>query len=316
MDLPWNDAMNAAQDVYVVRAAPYRDLPVYARWYLAGLNVIDDGGLGLPDALGRAFGAHAMQQHRDALDGALMPQEKIEEPAFSAEDRRAGWPEAMSPEQVAALQRPYAEDDEVGGRAWDALHSALLAACDSGQLPAESQTVRVVLEYVQPRWTGDVQTMPKYAEPLAGDEPRYSIAPAAFAVWLHAQDAEPSAHVAAWFKAKAVAWPLVVASGADAAAPAAALAVLGEGDVTNFETLARYRLQFKDLPPQQRPPWTPEHVAIARRAVQAHGRGGNAAVARRLGMSASGLGDMFRRHPVRDQVASPFPGIEQRCKAA
>ena len=33
------------------------------------------------------------------------------------------------------------------------------------------------------------------------------VTPAAFAQWLHTQGQEPSPHVAAWFKAKGVAWP-------------------------------------------------------------------------------------------------------------
>lgn len=44
----------------------------------------------------------------------------------------------------------------------------------------------------------------------------HRITPAAFAAWLHEQGQEPSKHVAAWFSAKGVAWPLVSASEFDA----------------------------------------------------------------------------------------------------
>lgn len=98
--------------------------------------------------------------------------------------------------------------------------------------------------------------------------------------------------------------------------PAAPPAALGPDDVKDIETLASYYLQFKDLPPQQRPQWLHRHVAIARAAVEAHGRGGKAAIARQLGMSEAGLWDLFKRHSEPSQESIPWAGLGQRRKAA
>lgn len=98
--------------------------------------------------------------------------------------------------------------------------------------------------------------------------------------------------------------------------PTAPPVALGPDDVKDFETLARYRVQSNGLDAQQRPQWLPVHVAIARAAVQAHGRGGKAAIARRLGMSEAGLWDLFQRHPETSQESGPWAGLGERSKAA
>ena len=137
------------------------------------------------------------------------------------------------------------------------------------------------------------------------------VTPAAFAAWLYAQGQEPSVHVLAWFKHKGVAWPPVTSS-TDVTAPA-----LRAEDVQDFAGLVQYQLAFNHLPSQQRPEWLPEHLALVRAAVSAHGRGGKAAVSKRLGMSGQGLADLLKRHPEPvAKEASPWAGLSGRKKAA
>jgi len=195
VDLRWHDAMGAAQDVRISRLPAYHGKPVYARWYLAVLGLIDDGGHGLSCVMS----SQERQLHLAALDRALVPQDEASGPVFSEDERRAGWPAVMNLEQIASLQRPFAGGDEAGGRAWDALHSALEHACECGQLVSESRVTQVVQECKQPKWTGDWRNMPIYANPVVGDDTCYSVKPQALAAWLHAQGETPSAHIAAWF---------------------------------------------------------------------------------------------------------------------
>ena len=139
--------------------------------------------------------------------------------------------------------------------------------------------------------------------------------PAAFAAWLHAQGQQPSTHVLAWFKHMGVAWP-PGAAGDDTAQTDGATALRAE-DVQDFAGLVQYRLAFNHLPSQQRPEWLPEHLALVRAAVSAHGRGGKAAVSKRLGMSGQGLADLLKRHPEPvAKEASPWAGLSGRKKAA
>ena len=142
------------------------------------------------------------------------------------------------------------------------------------------------------------------------------VTPAAIAAWLHAQGPEPSTHVLAWFKHKGVAWPPVIASGA-VAAPAAGPAGLRAEDVQDFAGLVQYRMPFNVLPPQRRPEWLPEHVAILRDAVNVPGSGGKAGAGRLLGMSGTGVGEVLKRHPESAPAkASPFPVPRPTSKAA
>ena len=143
------------------------------------------------------------------------------------------------------------------------------------------------------------------------------VTPAAVAAWLHAQGQEPSEHVRAWFDAKGVAWPPEQGVAGAALLVNASPASLAAGDVHDLDTLVRYRLQFKGVPAQQRPAWLPEHVAILRAAINAHGRGGKAALAKRLDMSAHGLSDLLKRHPESvKQQANPWGGLGTQTKAA
>ena len=66
--------------------------------------------------------------------------------AFNAEQKAAGWPESMTPAQLAALQRPYVCGDADGRRAQWALRGALLAACQAGDLEHTTDTRQEAIE--------------------------------------------------------------------------------------------------------------------------------------------------------------------------
>lgn len=91
--------------------------------------------------------------------------------------------------------------------------------------------------------------------------------------------------------------------------PVTDVPVLAAGDVTDLESLARYRAQFAECAPQRRPPWTPEHTAIVWAAVKELGRGGAGKVAGKLGMSPQNVRDLLQRHT--PPKASYFPAAKQ-----
>lgn len=178
--------------------------------------------------------------------------------AFGALELAAGWPEAMTISQLAAMQRPHPRGDAEARRACLALGSALKAACKDGSLPHEvtAQVKRTPLvDHVPNRFSSNALWPDAYARdgrPLAyttgGDEytvQHQRVRPQDFATWLHAQDEAPSVHIAAWFEARGVAWPPV--AGAVSEAPAD-----WEGLVESFKTRKKGR------------PWSDDERAILR----------------------------------------------------
>jgi hypothetical protein len=69
-----------------------------------------------------------------------------------------------------------------------------------------------------------------------------------------------------------------------------------EAEVSDIDSLIRYRNQFAIIPVQQRPTWPSAHVEIARAAVAAHGRGGTAKFAPLLCLTPQRLSDLLRTH--------------------
>lgn len=87
------------------------------------------------------------------------------------------------------------------------------------------------------------------------------VTPAAFAQWLHTQGQEPSPHVAAWFKAKGVAWP----PGTKPAGPdSAAVLSLVPGQSPEATPAAAWRKDRK----VQAPEWTGERLMRERRGLK------------------------------------------------
>ena len=148
---------------------------------------------------------------------------------FSQAEKDAGWPDAMEPEQLAALQRPGKELEQRRKRAL--LVSAITAACKQGALVHAVG----VKQFFQPSKTYDpgfsttAENWPaayvRDGRPLAyTTEARtietrfFRIAPGDFAAWLHAVHEAPSALIALWFEVRGVVCPPVLAVDADTVA--------------------------------------------------------------------------------------------------
>ena len=63
--------------------------------------------------------------------------------AFTSAENAAGWPDAMTLAQLAAIQWPYERGDKAGLAAQRALHAALQAACTAGELDHTTETKEV-----------------------------------------------------------------------------------------------------------------------------------------------------------------------------
>lgn len=59
---------------------------------------------------------------------------------FTKEQEAAGWPADMTPDELAALQRPHARGDAAGRKAKWALGAALKAACKAGEIACTTET--------------------------------------------------------------------------------------------------------------------------------------------------------------------------------
>lgn len=183
---------------------------------------------------------------------------------FTPVQKQAGWPEAMEPQHLAALQRPWDQGDNKGRSGCLALRDAITEACATGQLecvalsvePPERQQDDDVfrpIPMVADRWAIDVKPEWSEREFLGGtlrtqrrvpQQPQrspsaqtarleYRVGAQAFAAWLTAQQLEPSPHVFAWFAVRGVAWP-----------PASADTKAGEDSpfpLSDFPALVAYR---------------------------------------------------------------------------
>lgn len=237
--------------------------------------------------------------------------------AFTREQQQAGWPQAMEPAQLAAVQRPY--EDMQGRRAMWALRDAVIAACQEQALVHEEQTQSVKVadarDFIPTSLTRNwpeaytregrryAYTRPAQYE----DRTVYRIGPDDFAAWLDGEGLVPSSHMAAWF----------VACGKAQAASASVAAALSADEVQDLPTLVRYRLQFAGKPAQQRPQWTAPHVMLVRawlRQEQEAGRdrGAVGRLAGDMGMTRQGLQSVLDKHVQRAQ-ATAFDGLARRA---
>ena len=156
---------------------------------------------------------------------------------FTKAEREAGWPQTMTIEQVAALQRPYLHKTEPGYRAslgkTKAMADAIFQACEKGSIEWSTETrqthhqiTRIVpgdIRYAKRNLYGERVITPRQELAWATKDVQVkAITAQAFAAWLAepTQDEKPSAHIAAWFEAVAVAADAPAAS-APLKAPAA-----------------------------------------------------------------------------------------------
>ena len=165
---------------------------------------------------------------------------------FSQAEKDAGWPDAMEPEQLAALQRPGRELEQRRKRAL--LVSAITAACKQGalvhavgvkQFVQPSKTYNPGFSTTAENWPAayvrDGRPLAYTTEARTIETRFFSIAPGDFAAWLHAAHEEPSAPIAVWFEVRGVAWPPVLAVAPDDATPVSPF------PLADFDALAAYR---------------------------------------------------------------------------
>lgn len=252
--------------------------------------------------------------------------------AFSAEQRIAGWPDAMEPGQLAVMQRPYGIGDSQGRRSAAVLRDALLEACKGQAIARESETrnVMVSAECVMTPRFGATEwpeaytrsgVLYAYTRPAVYEErTTYRVAASDFAAWLAAQGMEPSPHIAAWLKVKTAAQTGATAS--ELAAPATEAQ-----DVTDWASLVLYRQRFAGVVAQKRPAWSADHVAVLaeqlRQACTAgQGRGALGRLGEELGATRQALAGLLEKHQYSTTTgekeraaATPFDGMGARKTA-
>ena len=296
-----------------------------------GRNPAERAGPRLPCwcTLGRAAFGDAMTVNMDWRDAMAVRCIAL---AFSQDGRGMGWPDAMEPQQLALMQRPYAYDDSQGKRSAAALRDALLEACKGQVIACESETRNVMVSAARDMTPGrfvtnwpDAYTRDgvayAYTRPAVyEDRTSYRVAAADFAAWLAAQGIEPSRHIAAWLKVQAAALPGAMVS--ESAAPA-----IEAQDVTDWLSLVRYRQQFASVAAQKRPVWLLSHVDLLadhlRQVCAAgQGRGALGRLGEELGATRQALAGLLEKQQYSkttgekvQPVATPFTGMGARRAA-
>jgi len=129
---------------------------------------------------------------------------------FDDETKNNGWPQAMRPNQLVSLQRPYERGDIKGKRYAQALYEAIDAACKDGRLKCErvTETTPGTPESF-PRnknyrlgWGGPDMGAPRNYVPASPPQKseHFEVTAAAFSAWLAGQGVEPSQHIKHWFE--------------------------------------------------------------------------------------------------------------------
>ena len=133
-------------------------------------------------------------------------------------DKRGDWPDCLTPDQAAALQRPYVVGvDTQGRRQMDALALVIKEACLSGALPC-GEEVKVISPPAPPvqeknhfasaEWLSEFSPQ-SIASPQLNKKTKehreYFIKPVDLLAWFNSCELVPTQHLAAWFKAQGVA---------------------------------------------------------------------------------------------------------------
>lgn len=143
----------------------------------------------------------------------------LQEPGvrLTAEERAAGWPEALTPENLACLQCPMqgsAEENAKLDRERRAMGHAIWEAMKAGSLPYIERTFTVEdykvvpCEFVEPslirfnRWLDPENPPTKRVKAGEHVVTERVINAGAFGAWLLECKEEPSEHVRAWFSAR------------------------------------------------------------------------------------------------------------------
>lgn len=112
------------------------------------------------------------------------------------------WPDALTPDNIARLQRPYGKDKEKR-RLAASLAAELLAAIEAGTLHAEERTIIIAPPPTPPqtRHSALLDRLRGNEAPAPGAERTetvHLVGRAAFRDFLAARSIEPSEHVRAW----------------------------------------------------------------------------------------------------------------------
>ena len=235
-------------------------------------------------------------------------------------NKRGDRPECLTPDQAAALQRPYVAGDTQGRGEMVGLATTIKEACLSGALPCVE-----VVKFISPpapptqekhpfasvEWLSELSPQ-QIASPQLGkktEEPReYFIKPVDLLAWFNSCELVPTQHLSAWFKSQGVA--LATESSSAPETPA-----IKKGDVTDWPSLVRYRQQFVKLDAQKRPGWPVEHIAILGAALKAekasHSKGATKRVASELGIRGQRVTELLEREDYKDWVErSAVPAIQ------
>ena len=134
-------------------------------------------------------------------------------------EREAGWPQTMTIEQLAALQRPYLHKTEPGYKTslskTQAMATFIVQECEKGAIQWSTETrqthhqiTRMVpgdARFAMRNVYGEREARPRQELVWATKDVQVKVITApAFAAWLAAQPETPSAHIAAWFEAVGV----------------------------------------------------------------------------------------------------------------
>lgn len=225
---------------------------------------------------------------------------------FGAAERSDGWPLAMLPMQLAAIQRPFEVKDVQGKAKHAALARAIGDACATGQLAHTLQnvtrlgqwksapTAQMVHRSIGPVWEPSTRL---YREPKTTAEP--FITAQAFGEWLRKQGEEPSQHLAHWLNVQGVVEH----------APVLELVPKATALPTTWKGLVAYH---KANPGHLFPPALKNIVAIERNR-RGDQPGAAAAMAAELGISTARLNELVRtkdEHGKRQAVQTQRTGTK------
>ncbi len=197
-------------------------------------------------------------------------------------DKRGDWPDCLTPDQAAALQRPYVGGDTQGRRQMEALALVIKEACLSGALPCD-EVVKVISPPAPPvqeknyfasaEWLSEFSPQ-SIASPQLNkkikEHREYFIKPVDLLAWFNSCELVPTQYLAAWFKAQGVA----LATAGDAAP----VALLDSDGMMTPAALLQWRKQLEADGPKNNNRWPLLHVqslaAWLRRECAENGEGG------------------------------------------
>lgn len=130
--------------------------------------------------------------------------------------------EGLTFARLSAILRPAVSVGPPEGRAHWALCDALQKACGAGDIACGQEVKKIQIDPSRQEISpfAALEELPDWyvlrhtVQPYTIESVVHRVAPSTFAAWLHMQEQDPSEHVAAWFKAKGVAWPPVAVADA------------------------------------------------------------------------------------------------------